>query len=117
MSQKDVQEKILTTIAELLTDICDETNGEDHNDSKILFNCLGRIIQPFLSKKVPNVTIQNYLMRLLKYTKMENSTLVLILVYIDRVCDLNKMQLNYYNIHKYILLFNYMSYIIFTHKR
>ena len=53
MSQKDVQEKILTTIAELLTDICDETNGEDHNDSKILFNCLGRIIQPFLSKKVP----------------------------------------------------------------
>ena len=33
MSQRDVQEQILTTISELLTDICDETNGEDRNDS------------------------------------------------------------------------------------
>lgn len=32
---------------------------------------------------------------------MENSTLVLILIYIDRVCDINKIRLNYYNIHKY----------------
>ena len=36
----------------------------------------------------------------LKYSKIENSTFVLILIYIDRVCDLNKIQLNYYNIHK-----------------
>ena len=34
MSQDTVQDKILSTIAELLTDICDETNGEDHNDSR-----------------------------------------------------------------------------------
>ena len=34
MSQENVQEKILSTMAELLTDICDKTNGEDHNDSR-----------------------------------------------------------------------------------
>lgn len=100
MSNDEIQEKILTTIAELLTDICDEINGEDRNDSIFNIIIIGRIIQPFLTKKVPNVTIYKYPMRLLKYSKMENSTLVLILIYIDRVCDLNKMQLNYYNIHK-----------------
>lgn len=34
MSQDTVQDKILSTNADLLTDICDETNGEDHNDSR-----------------------------------------------------------------------------------
>ena len=56
----------------------------------------------FVSKKIPPICINNYLERLVKYTKMENSTLVLILVYIDRLCDLNKIRLNYFNIHKYI---------------
>lgn len=58
------------------------------------------IIKPFLSKKVPGITIKNYLERLVKYSKIENTTLVLILIYIDRVCDLNKIRLNYFNIHK-----------------
>lgn len=34
MSQDTVQDKILSTISELLTDICDESHGEDHNDSR-----------------------------------------------------------------------------------
>lgn len=58
------------------------------------------IIKPFLSKKVPGISIKNYLERLVKYSKIENTTLVLILIYIDRVCDLNKIRLNYFNIHK-----------------
>ena len=56
----------------------------------------------FVSKKIPPISINNYLERLVKYTKMENSTLVLILVYIDRLCDINKILLNYFNVHKYI---------------
>ena len=41
--------------------------------------------------------------RLAKYSKIENNTLLLILIYIDKVCDINKIRLNYFNIHKMIL--------------
>ena len=57
----------------------------------------------FLSKKIPSISIQNFLERLTKYSKMENNTLILILIYIDRFCDINKVRLNYFNIHKLII--------------
>ena len=72
---EELQRRILNTIGDLLTDICEEsTQTKDTNDRKNL-----------------------------SYSKMENSTLVLILIYIDRVCDINKIRLNYYNIHKYFV--------------
>lgn len=56
--------------------------------------------KPFLSKTIPSISIEDYLERIKKYAKLEQSTLVLILIYIDRVCNLNQISLNYYNIHK-----------------
>ena len=97
---------ILNTIAELLTDICDEsTKDKDNNTSKLYIHITSiiGIIKPFLSKKVPAITIKNYLERLIKYTKIESTTLVLILIFIDRVCDISKIRLNYFNIHKLII--------------
>ena len=87
--------KELIIIADLLTDICEEsTSNKDTN---------GPIIKHFLSKKIPSVSIKIYLERLAKYSKIENNTLLLILIYIDRVCEINKIRLNYFNIHKMIL--------------
>ena len=87
---------VLHTVSQLLTDICEESPQEiDHNTL--------RIIKPFISKKIPQISIEDFMKRLLKYSKMESSTLILILIYIDRVCFFGKFQLNYYNIHKLIL--------------
>ena len=87
---------VLHTVSQLLTDICEESPQEiDHNTIKI--------IKPFISKKIPQISIEDFMKRLLKYSKMESSTLILILIYIDRVCFFGKFQLNYYNIHKLIL--------------
>ena len=87
--------KELRIISDLLTDICEEGTGfKDNNTS---------LIKPFISKKIPNVSIRNYLERLSKYSKIENNTLLLVLIYIDRICELNKIRLNYFNIHKLIL--------------
>ena len=84
--------KELIIISDLLTDICEEsTSNKDTN---------GPIIKHFISKKIPSVSIRSYLERL---SKIENNTLLLILIYIDRVCEINKFRLNYFNIHKMIL--------------
>lgn len=90
-----VQESTLKIIAELLTDICEEsTTTQDTNNV---------LIKPFLTKKIPSISIKQFFERIVKYTKLENSTLVLILIYIDRLCDIQKFRLNYYNIHKIIV--------------
>lgn len=56
-----------------------------------------------MTKKIPSISIKQFFERIVKYTKLENSTLVLILIYIDRLCDIKKFRLNYYNIHKIIV--------------
>jgi hypothetical protein len=57
-------------------------------------------VHPFLSKKIPAISIINYLNRIVKYTSIENSTLEIMLILIDRFCEQTKIILNYFNIHK-----------------
>jgi hypothetical protein len=86
----------LEILSDLLTDICEENTGERDTNPPTL-------IKPFLSKSIPAISIKNFFERIVKYTKIENSTLILILVYIDRLCDKQKFRLNYFNIHKIII--------------
>ena len=86
----------LETISDLLTDICEENTGDRDTNTP-------NLIKPFLSKSIPAISIKNFFERIVKYTKIENSTLILVLVYIDRLCDKQKFRLNYFNIHKIII--------------
>ena len=86
---------ILKKISELLTDICDENKKEK--------NLFYKPLKSFYSMNIPIISIKDYLEHLYKYTKISSSTIVLILIYIDRICNLYKCKLSYYNIHKLIL--------------
>jgi hypothetical protein len=57
-------------------------------------------VQIFDSKKPPAITIEAYLERILKYSKIEESTLIISLIYIDRLCDSMQLQLSEFNIHR-----------------
>ena len=54
----------------------------------------------FCNSKIPSISIFDYLVRIEKYAKLESSSLVLALIFIDRVCDKNDFELNIFNIHK-----------------
>ena len=88
-------QKALITMADLLTDICEESSKDKDTNNKL--------IKPFLSKKIPSISIEKYLVRLVSHSKMEISTLILILIYIDKICKNNKFRLNFFNIHKFIV--------------
>jgi hypothetical protein len=90
---------IIKKISELLGDICD-VNTKSFKDSN---NGENLNIKPFLSKNIPQISIKDYLERLYKYTKINCSTIILILIYIDRICNIQKFKLTYFNIHKLIL--------------
>ena len=91
------EKKIIEKMSELLSDICDENTPKFKNE-------INPYIKPFLSKTIPSIKIKDYIERLYKYTKVNSSTIILILVYIDRLCNLHKLKLTYYNIHKLILV-------------
>ncbi len=59
-----------------------------------------KIRNVFTSRKPPTITLQAYLERIMKYTNIEDSTLIISLIYLDRMCELNIIQMNNYNIHR-----------------
>ena len=69
-------------------------NLEDNYNNKISLNL----------KEIPNITITNYLKRLIKYSNPELSTLILGVIYFDRICNNGNIILNIFNVHKLILI-------------
>ena len=85
---------LVKIISELLIDICEE--GKSNIDSK------SALIKSFISKKIPAISIQDYIERILKYSKAFKEIVIIILIYLDTICAKNKIYLNYNNIHKFI---------------
>lgn len=94
--KKDIQSMTVELIADLLKSICDK------NESQALNSNLN-LLKSFTTKVAPSISIKNYLIRLTQFTKMEESTMIFILIYIDRINNYNKIQLTHRNIYKLIL--------------
>ena len=63
----------------------------------------------FTFKMKPGISLLDYLRRILKYLRIEYSTLIIAMIYIDRICK-EKVFLNEYNIHRIMLISIYMAY-------
>ena len=55
---------------------------------------------PFAHEHAPKISIFDYLLRIQKYSEVEDSTLIIALIYIDRICKKNGIVLSKYNIHR-----------------
>ena len=94
MNERNESKVVLKLISNLLTDIC-ETN-KSPSDEKI------SLLKPFILKKIPSISIINYIERLFKYSKHSEEIMIIVLIYIDIIRSKHKINLNYYNIHKII---------------
>ena len=85
----------IAIIADLLVNICEENKTKKSKNNFLL--------KSFTNKNIPSISVKDYLLRLQKHSKVNESTIILILIYIDRVCNMNHFIITYYNIHKLIL--------------
>ena len=113
LKTKEFRYSLINTLSFLFTDICKENDILNLDNDK-------RII-PFLSKKNQSLSIKKYLLRLVKYTQVESSTLIAMLIYIDRLCEINDFTINSLNIYKIIfsslvLAIKYNEEVIFDNK-
>ena len=84
--------KLELKISEILTEISNQNSNVEYNPD-----------DPFSSKYPPNVTLQYFFGRIKKYSQIEKSTLIIILIYADRMCTTSGIILNPHNIHRIIL--------------
>jgi hypothetical protein len=86
-------------IVKSITSILDEIVNENMDKSKAKIR-ESQKNNSFYAKKIPSIPVISYIERILKYSKMEEPTLVVMLIYIDRLCENNNFLLTENNIHR-----------------
>ena len=99
-NDRNLNKNIINTISELLNNMCNDNSCPEINNKNIQSN---KKIKLFMLKEIPQISIKDYLLRLSKHSKISVSTLVYILIYIDRFCHKYRFKINYYNIYKLII--------------
>ena len=96
LEYKDLdKETILQSITTILKEIT--TENMDKSKTKLRERQLN---MSFYAKKIPSINVLSYLERIIKYSKMEETTLVVVLIYIDKLCESNNFLLTENNIHR-----------------
>ena len=91
--------EVINIVSEILEEIIGEYSKNEINDDEEI-NEESTLMKSFISKKVPQITIKNYLKRIMKYSKPEPSTVIISLIYIDKVCENSNLKLTQFNIHR-----------------
>ena len=92
-------QKLIKGLSNILNEIIEENNNNNLVSRAIKTNPL-ETKSVFNCKTPPSISIENYLERILRYSKIDESTLIISLIYLDRVCDYHKLDLTFYNIHR-----------------
>jgi hypothetical protein len=87
---------LIKSISQTLSSILE--NSKTQNNYKEIIKKQSKMV--FSANLIPNISIEDYLIRIQTYSKIENSTLIISLILIDRVCQRNNLTLTYYNIHR-----------------
>ncbi len=107
-------------MSDILSNIISTTSKFEKN-YKRLINLLSNIIGNTIEKSVkyeqklsqielnksfeePKISITKYIRRLIKHANPEPSTLILAVIYFDRICNNGKINLCYSNVYKLILI-------------
>jgi len=88
----------LKQISKLLLDIVKEEEQKANNGANQSFKN-----NRFYSNSTPKISVLSFLGRIVKYTKAEESTLILALIYIDRICESSDVRLNLHLLHRLLL--------------
>ena len=95
---------VLTIVADILQEIVNENNNQEPYDPKVnMDDEIKCLVCQYNSKTKPQVTIQRYLSRIVKYANPEPSSIIMCLIYIDKLCESTNIQLTNLNVHRLIL--------------
>lgn len=111
-SASEIQEvwtnsKKCNSIGQILTEIVKESSTFTRRERGNHLNKIELLEKQkklsFTAKKPPAICIKDYVQRILRYTHIEEPTLIIALIYIDRICEFHDLILTELNIHRIVL--------------
>ena len=93
---------IISAIVNNLNEIMEENKQIKNN-----FLCLKDNL--FYLDQIPDISLENYIYHLIKYTGMSISSLILAVIYIDQFCEKYGYVLSMHSIFRILLIFVYIS--------
>ena len=84
---------LLSNISKILCELINKNGKGKYNKNN-----------PFCSKRVPIIPITEYLQRFKHYTNIENSTLIISIIYIDIICQKHNITIQQINVHRLVLI-------------
>ena len=87
---------LINNISSLLNSVIEENKNLKNYREKI--SQQKKLI--FYLEDIPLISIKDYLNRIQSITKVEDNTLILSLIYIDKICEKTSIILSEYNMHK-----------------
>lgn len=91
LDKESIVKSINNILNEIITENMDSAKTNIREEQKSSY---------FFAKKIPSISIISYLERMLKYTKMEDTTLVVMLIFIDKLCEKNNFLITENNVHR-----------------
>ena len=88
---------IIQLISSAIDDIIVQNETKNTDNNSINYDSV------FAHKEAPKISIEDYLNRIRKYSKLEDSTLIIALIYIDRLLKNQKIVLSIFNVHRILL--------------
>lgn len=98
---QNLKNHIISSIAANLIDIIEQNKKQGRN--KYVFRDL------FYLDKVPSLSLEKYILHIVKYTHMNISTLILSIIYIDLFCEKYQYVLTLNNIYRLLIIATYIS--------
>ena len=92
-----INTNLVKKICILLEALIDSNKLRISNKKDIIYN------SSFELKRIPFISLYDYLCRIIKYIKIDDDTLIYALIYIDRIHK-NKFIVSSYNIHKLLFI-------------
>ena len=95
-----MNKRFAVIISNILSEIMEEEEKLNNNHK---FTTINRSVDIFAGKRDPSISIHEYYERLIKYTKLENFTLIISLIYLDRIFEMDNVVIKIINAHRLIL--------------
>lgn len=88
--------KLIKAISQTLVSILE--NNKKKSNYKEIVKKQSKMV--FSANLIPNISIEDYLLRIQTYANIEKSTLIISLIFIDKLCHTADVTLTHYNIHR-----------------
>ena len=102
--QSEYLDQYIKVLATWISEYADYNSDCLNLNKKVYTNLDNDCFDAFFNLHLPEISMYDYLLRIVKLSEIEYSTLIIACLYIDRIVNSNKIKVTWFNIYRYVNL-------------